>query len=47
MKRNETLFNFIIDEDLKKEFMRKALKNEETASKLLRKYIKNYVRNKR
>jgi len=43
MKGNETLFNFIIDKELKKEFMRKALQNEETASKLLRKYIKNYV----
>ena len=43
MKGTETLFNFILDEQLKKDFMRKASENEETASKLLRKYIKNYV----
>ena len=42
--QNNIIFGVIIDKDLKNEFLRKATKNEETASKLIRKFIKNYVR---
>lgn len=43
-KENNVIFGVIIDKDLKNEFLRKATKNEETASKLIRKFIKQYVR---
>lgn len=43
-KENNVIFGVIIDKDLKNEFLRKATENEETASKLIRKFIKNYVR---
>jgi hypothetical protein len=43
-KENNVIFGVIIDKNLKNEFLRKATKNEETASKLIRKFIKNYVR---
>ena len=43
-KENNVIFGVIIDKDLKNEFLRIATKNEETASKLIRKFIKNYVR---
>ena len=42
--QNNVIFGVIIDKDLKNEFLRKATENEETASKLIRKFIKNYVR---
>jgi len=43
-KENNVIFGVIIDKDLKNEFIKTATKNEETASKLIRKFIKNYVR---
>jgi len=43
-KENNVIFGVIIDKDLKNEFLRIATENEETASKLIRKFIKNYVR---
>ena len=42
--QNNVMFGVIIDKDLKNEFLRIATNNEETASKLIRKFIKNYVR---
>jgi len=36
-------FNMLIDEDLKKRFIKIAKQNDETASQLMRKYIKDYV----
>ena len=43
-KENNVIFGVIIDKDLKNKFLRIATENEETASKLIRKFIKNYVR---
>lgn len=42
-KENNVIFGVVIDKDLKNEFLRKATENEETASKLIRKFIKRYV----
>jgi len=42
-KDKNVIFGVIIDKDLKNEFLRKATQNEETASKLIRKFIKKYV----
>ena len=43
-KENNVIFGVIIDKDLKDKFLKIATQNEETASKLIRKFIKNYVR---
>jgi len=42
-EKNKVIFGVIIDKDLKDVFIRKATLNEETASKLVRKFIKKYV----
>jgi len=43
-KENEIIFGVIIDREIKEKFIKKARENEATASQLIRKFIKDYLR---